>query len=318
MSSRVPPVGLRLQRLLALLQWVAGEPEGVEVAAACQRFAMSETELLTELQMATMIGDGSAEFDDMPFLVIIEGSHLEASLLSFQRPLRVTEAEGMALLASAGVLVDGSTDPEDPLSRALHKLADHLGVTLGESIDVDLDHDGGAVGRLLAQAIGERRRVSFTYWSYGRDAVESRLVDPWRLISNEGEWYLSGLDVTKEASRRFRLDRIDDLVLTDQRAGAAPRKPDTMALPEDAPMVVVDVDASMRWIAEAYPVHDVVTDPHTARTRVTLAVTGISWLERTMLRLGPQAWIVEVDPRLGDETIPAAAASRVLERYTTR
>lgn len=313
MKGRTVPMATRIQRLLALLQWVAAEPDGVEVAEACSRFAMTETELIRELEMAAMIGDGSAEFDDMPFLVIIEGSRVEANLLSFRRPLRITEPEGLALLASAGALVDDHADPDDPLARALAKLAAHLGVSVGTAMDVDLDHDGGPLGRELNSAIESGRRVRFTYWSYGRDAVEQRLVEPWRLMTQDGEWYLSGLDVAKQGARRFRLDRIDDLEITDEPASPGPSQEDPLALPEDAPGVVLDLAASAAWVVEAYPVQRV--DEVGDRLRVTLAVTGLSWLERILLRLGPEAQVVEIDPRLGGEDLVAAAAERVLERY---
>lgn len=51
------------------------------------------------------------------------------------------------------------------------------------------------------------------------------------------------------------------------------------------------------------------------RLRVTLAVAGASWLERLLLRLGPEATVVEIDPELGDRDIAAQAAQRVLARY---
>lgn len=313
MSARPLPMATRIQRLLAMLQWVAAHPDGVEVSEACERFGMSEDQLLKELEMATMIGDGSAEFDDMPFVVFIEGSRVEANLLSFRRPLRITEAEGLALLASAGALVDDDTDPGEPLARALAKLASHLGVEAGDTLDVDLDHDGGPIGRDLTTAIESGRRVRFTYWSYGRDAVEQRLVEPWRLLSQDGEWYLSGLDVTKEGGRRFRLDRIGDLVVTDDAAAPAPRGEDVVAIPEDAPSVVLDLSSAAAWVVEAYPVQHV--EQVGDRLRVTLAVTGASWLERILVRLGPEAAVVDIDERLGDADLAASAASRVLERY---
>jgi len=303
----------RIQRLLAMLQWVAAHPDGVEVSEACARFDMSEAQLLKELEMATMIGDGSAEFDDMPFLVFIEGSRVEANLLSFRRPLRITEAEGLALLASAGALVDEHTDPDEPLARALTKLADLLGASVGETLDVDLDHDGGTIGRELSEAIEAGRRVRFTYWSYGRDAVEERLVEPWRLLSRDGEWYLSGLDVAKDDGRRFRLDRIDDLVVTDDPAAPAPKGNDTVGIPEDAPTVVLDLSPAAAWVVEAYPVQHV--EQVGESMRVTLSVTGASWLERILLRLGPDATPVAIDERLGDAGVAAAAAARVLDRY---
>jgi predicted DNA-binding transcriptional regulator YafY len=306
-------VATRLQRLLALLQWVAAEPEGVTVSEACERFAMSERELLAELSMATMIGDGSAEFDDMPFLVIVEGDRVEANLLSFQRPLRITDAEGLALLASARALLTADTPPTDPLARALTRLADHLGVSVDDALEVDLDHDGGAVGRQLSEAVEARRQVRFVYWSYGRDAVEERTVEPWHLQTSAGEWYLSGYDVGRAGPRRFRLDRIEALETTTVEATRSPGPADEVGIPEDAPTVVLDLAPSAAWVAEAYPVLAVAH--HDAGLRVTLAVTGPSWLERILVRLGPEARLVELDPRLGSTDLARQAARRILERY---
>ena len=51
---------------------------------------------------------------------------------------------------------------------------------------------------------------------------------------------------------------------------------------------------------------------------VTLAVAGRSWLERLVLRIGPEARVVSIDPELGDADVVASAAERVLARYRDR
>ncbi len=48
---------------------------------------------------------------------------------------------------------------------------------------------------------------------------------------------------------------------------------------------------------------------------VTLAVTGPSWLERVLLRVGPEARIVRIDDRLGGPDLATEAAERILARY---
>lgn len=307
-------VATRIQRLLAILQWIAAQPDGVEIDAACERFAMSRADLLSELQMASMIGDGSTDFDDMPFLVIIEEHRVEVSLLSFRQPLRMTRGEQLALLTAAGALVDPEGDPDAPLARALHKLAAQLGVTPGESFEVDLDHDGGPLARMLDDAVTARRRVRFRYWAFGRDEVGSRLVEPWRVFSQDDEWYLVGHDVDRGGTRHFRLDRIQDLVVTDDRAGAPPRRvAASIDLDDDLPTVELDLPPSASWIVEAYPVRSVRHDGD--RLVVTLAATGPSWLERVLLRVGPDARVLRIDERLGGPDLAAVAAGRVLARY---
>ena len=304
----------RLQRLLAMLQWAAARPDGVEVDELCDRFRLRPADLVKELDLASMVGADSPHYDDMPFEVFVEDGRVYVRLFSFRRPLRLTPAEGLALVAAADVLVDTS-DADGALARALGKLADLLGIEPGQAIDVDLDPEGGDLGRTLRAAIGEHRQVAFTYWTYGRDAVARRTVDPWQLFEQGGSWYLTARDRDAAAERRFRLDRMEDLEVLDAPASPAPAGLDpVLSVTDSAPKVVLDLAPAAGWVTESYPV--VAAEPGPGdRKRVTLSVAGSPWLERLLLQLGPDATVVEIDDELGDRTIAAAAARRVLARY---
>ncbi len=307
--------GARVQRLLAVLQWAASQADGVPISDLCERFGLDRAELVKELEMAAMIGADSIHYDEMPFEVIVEDAKVWVRLFSFGRPLRLTPAEGLALVAAADALVGRDPSTESPLWRALTKLARLLGIEPGQAIDVELDPEGGPTGRLLNEAVTSRRRVRFTYWTYGRDEVSAREVDPWRVFSVEGAWYLAGRSLAVNEPRRFRLDRIESLEVLDVEAGPIPARVDTsVRVPDRLPHVVLDLPAEARWVAEAYPV--VAAEPGAdGRILVTLAVAGSSWLERLLLRIGPEAIVVHIDPQLGSGSIMASAASRVLARY---
>ena len=84
---------------------------------------------------------------------------------------------------------------------------------------------------------------------------------------------------------------------------------------------MLDVDSSGGWIAEHYPVESV-TPVAPGRLRVRMAVGGDAWLERLLLRLGPDAHVVEATDASGAslDTAPyralaVEAADRVLQRY---
>ena len=304
----------RLQRLLAMLQWAAAQPDGVEVDELCGRFRLSPAALVKELDLASMVGADSPHYDDMPFEVFVEDGRVYVRLFSFRRPLRLTPAEGLALVAAADVLVDDD-DTDGPLARALAKLAGLLGIEPGQAVDVDLDPDGGDLGRALRQAIAAGVQVSFTYWTYGRDAVARRTVDPWMLFDQAGSWYLTARDHEAGAERRFRFDRMEDLTVETQPATPAPDGlVAELSVTESSPRVVLDLAPTARWVAEAHPV--VASEPGPGdRLRVTLAVAGSPWLERLLLQLGPDAAVAEIDDELGDRTIAQVAARRVLARY---
>ncbi len=318
MSASRITAAARVQRLLAVLQWASQHPDGVPVDELCQRFRMKQSDLARDLDVASMIGADSPHYDDMPFEVFVEDGLVFVRLFSFRRPLRLTPAEGLALVAAADVLVDRSEDPAlaGPLQRALEKLAGVLGIEPGQAIEVDLDPDGGAEGRQLRSAIADGQQVAFTYWTYGRDAVARRTVDPWALFPDRGTWYLAGWAHDAEAPRHFRLDRIEDLELLDEpRRHPAPAGLDaSLGVAGDAPQVVLDLAPAARWVAEAHPIVAAEDGPD-GWLRVTLAVTATPWLERLLLRLGPDARLVSIDDELGGPDLAARAAERVLARY---
>lgn len=315
MARRVLDTGTRIQRLLALLQWAAQHPDGVLVEDVCRRFDMRPDEVTREVELAIMIGGDTLDYSEMPVEGFFDGPRLHVHLNGLDAPMRLTPAEGLAVLAAAGALVGPTPDRASPLWRALVKLGDVLGIDPTEVIDVDIEPDGGAMGRELSEAIAAQRRIRLRYWSYGRDDVQDREVDPWALFNAEGQWYLTGRAVEVDEVRNFRLDRIQELTVLDQAAAPAPRDPPTsFAIADDASRVVLDLPAEARWVAEAFPVVAAEAGAD-GRLIVTLVATETSWLERLLLRVGSEAQVVAPRPPAGQPGVLAKAAQRVLDRY---
>ena len=84
---------------------------------------------------------------------------------------------------------------------------------------------GGDQLASIFSAIGERRRVSFTYRG------QPRQVDPHRLSFRNGHWYLYGFEHAAAADRAFRLDRMESGVETGPEANAFERRTGAAAPP---------------------------------------------------------------------------------------
>jgi len=67
----------------------------------------------------------------------------------------------------------------------------------------------------VKDAVLKRTPVAFTYRTAGTGAVGRRHVQPWGIASWHGRWYLTGFDTDRDASRVFRLGRIEGEVATD-------------------------------------------------------------------------------------------------------
>jgi proteasome accessory factor C len=301
----------RLQRLLALIPWVASR-DGPRVDEVCARFGCTQAELVDDLELLFLCGLHPYTPDVLIEVDIDDGRVWIRYADYFSRPLRLTPAEGLALLAAGRtVLATAGGDDGGPLERGLDKLAAALGVDAGEAVEIELTPVAEGVLRSLRQAAADHRQVEIDYYSFGRDERARRVVDPYTVFSAGGQWYVSAWCHKVDDERLFRLDRISSATVLDS-AFRPPKKPPELAAyrprPDD-PRVTLDLEPAARWVAEQYPVEKV-EEVDGGRLRVTLTASEPAWLERLLLRLGPRATVVE-----GDAGAAGRAARRVLARY---
>lgn len=301
----------RLHRLLALVPWVAAH-DGPLVADVCARFGCTEQELVDDVELLFMCGLHPYT-PDMLIEVDIAGGRVWIRYAEyFSRPLRLTPAEGLALLAAGQVVLAGpGADPDGPLARGLGKLAAALGVGDPETVEVALGPAAAEVLRDLQDAAARSRQVEIEYYSFGRDRWSERVVDPYAVFTAGGQWYLAAWCHAVDDERLFRVDRVRRARVLDSAFDPPTAPPDFAVYrprPEDR-RVTLELEPAGRWVVEQYPA-EAVEDAPDGRTRVTLAVSEQAWLERLLLRLGPAARVVA-----GDTGAGRAAACRLLERY---
>jgi proteasome accessory factor C len=153
-----------------------------------------------------------------------------------------------------------------------------------------------------------------------------------RLLLVEGRGYLEAWCRRATAVRLFRLDRVDEVTVLDEPAAAPPEAEPTdlsagvfPARAEHGSAVLL-LEPWARWVAEYYPVEQVVElppDPDDERTghdhgpdgrrddgraRVLLRYADPAWLVRLVLGLGGGARILE-PPELAAEVARRAAQS---------
>lgn len=157
------------------------------------------------------------------------------------------DAELAALrLAASAVQLEGPWGGE-AVTRALRK----LGGAVGGIPDDDggtppklADLPGGESAATAFAAIGERRRIRFSYRG------QERHVDPWSLSFQRGHWYLSGFDHSRQEERLFRLDRVEGVVEAEGRPGAFDRPRTRPATPPPAWRLGEDEEVTAELLAE--------------------------------------------------------------------
>lgn len=312
--SPVTPADRRLGRLLAMVPWVASQ-DGPRIEDVCSRFGCTEEEVVADLGLLFLCGVHPFTPDTLIEAAVEDGRVWIRFADWFARPLRLTPAEGLALVATgAALLAVPGTDPEGPLARALAKVATVLGVDPDEAVGVELGAAPPEVLTALERASAERRQVGIDYYSFGRDAWARRVIDPHQVFNAAGQWYVAGWCHLANADRVFRLDRTRSATVLDTFYEPRPpaAQPPVFSPRPDDPVVVLDLDPGARWVAEEYPVEAADKLPGGGR-RVRLRVSERAWLERLLLQLGPAARVVE-----GDRALAAAAAERVGARYRSQ
>jgi proteasome accessory factor C len=311
----------RLRRLLALVPWVAAQ-DGPSVHEICDRFGITEDELMADLELLWLCGLYPYTPDELVEVDIADGRVWIRFADFFRRPLRLTPAEGLALLsAGAALLAVPGSDPEGPLARALSKLATLLGVDADETFEVELAPVAPEVLTVVQEGASRHQAVEIDYYSFGRDEHAVRHIDPWEVFNAAGQWYLDGWCHRAGGRRLFRVDRIRharllDEAVTHPRATARPDSgPPPLYSPRpDDPLVTLDLAPHAGWVAEKYPVESVEPRPD-GGLRIGLRVSEQAWLERLLLRLGPAATAVGQDGIAEMATVRARAARRLLARY---
>jgi len=133
----------------------------------------------------------------------------------------------LSSLRTALSLLDGEFAYAEPLRLALQQLSWGRPSPLAapEERSVALGVTAAAGGRELSQrlskietAIFRHKTIVFDYYTMGRDAQETRKVDPYHLLFRGGQFYLVGRSHEREAVRVFRLSRIRGKVAYSSKA----------------------------------------------------------------------------------------------------
>lgn len=304
----------RLPRLLALVPYLQAH-NGIAIEEAAADFGISEDQLRRDLQLLWMCGlpgHGPGDLIDLSF----EGDTITVTYdAGMRRPLRLTAAEATALLVALRALADtpGVVDT-DAVRRSLAKIESAVGQAQPAGVVVGLamrETESTERTRQAVQAAMARdHALRIRYYTASRDEITDRTVDPMRLLLVEGRGYLEAWCRLAEDVRLFRLDRIDDVSELDEPAAPPPHaRPHDVSeglfRPEpDQREAVLVLLPDARWVAEYYPVDDLV-ELDGGRARVRMRYTDTNWMVRLILAQAGEV-LVEEPRQLADAVMSRA------------
>ncbi len=299
-----------MPRLLALVPYLLARP-GVPIDEVAADFSVTVRQLRRDLELLWMCGlpgYGPGDLIDLSF----EGDTVTVTFdAGMRRPLRLSGAEATALVVALRALAEtpGVVDA-GAVRRALAKIEAAAG--RADGVVVGLATREEAALAAVHDALDRRRALHIHYYTPARDTVSERTVDPMRLLLVEGRSYLEAWCRWADGVRLFRLDRIEHVASLDEPAVPPPhaRPTDVSAglfrAQPDQQIAVLTLAPDARWVAEYYPVDELIEGEGGATTvRMRYAETG--WMVRLLLGLGADVAVRE-PPELA-----AAVAERARE-----
>jgi len=287
MSS--PRTAVRLSRILAMLPWVIAHP-GSTVVEVCDRFEYTPSELLEDLNLIFVCGLPGYGPGDLMDAFVDEDEVVVDAADYFSRPVRLTAAEALMLLAAGmAVLSSGSAPPA--LGSAVAKLQGVIAPD-AESVTVDIGPEPATASALREAAIAGHV-VGITYTAIGSGETTARDIEPWAVFNTLGNWYVSGHCRRAGAERVFRLDRIRDMAGTGDSFDPpeSPSTPEVRYSPSvDDVTARISLSPAAAWVADYYPV-SIVSDSPDSRV-IDFSATDPMVTARLLLRLGNTASLV--------------------------
>lgn len=311
----------RLSRLLTMVPWLMNR-QGVDIAEAAQELGVSQDQFVEDLELLFMCGTPGHYPDDLIDASWEGGRVHVGNADEIARPLRLGRDEALALIVALRALAaTPGVGAQDAIHRALAKLEKAAGDSGSAAAQVSVSLEVGEVEQQRLEQIREAltgpRRVHLRHYNPARDETTERDVDPMRVLSLEGRWYLEGWCHRAQDVRLFRLDRIEELSILDEDgtppAGAQPQERGDSAFrarPGDL-LVELDLEPSAAWVSENFPMESI-ERREDGSLRVSLLATDPAWVRRLVWRLGGSVRVV-APPELAADVL--FGADRALQAY---
>ena len=312
MAKRSKPLKApdKLVFLLSFVPYLL-EQRVVDVAEAATHFGLSEDEIRHAVRLIATSGlpgeTGTYQPNDL--FDIDWDSFEEEDVIVIVHHVAIDDAprlsarEAAALIAGLQYL---SASPENAGRASLASLMAKLtaGASAAPSRLAVAESVADASLARIREAVTGGRQLEFDYRN-ALGVAGRRRVDPLRILSQDADWYLQAYCHTREDVRNFRVDRMSDLVVTEEPIGdhSQVSVPDTLFQGSDTDLdVIVDVSPAALPLLADY-LADSRSREVDGRLRVTLRLAHVHGLKRLIAGL----------PGLVTVVAPAEARAAVAE-----
>ena len=211
-------VANRINRVLSIMS-IVSQNQGITVEELALKVGMKPRNLMKELDFISLVGKPPFKPDDYVDIYVDNKQVFIEFDQKLNRPLRFTKAEAIAILLSLELL-----DPEVDV-RSVESLKEKMENAIKESVDqytplkemVLLDNPTRLVSEyfsIIREAIASNEKLKIEYYSLNKNQTRPRIIRPYLLNKNLGNWYLTGYCELRKDLRTFRFERIQSVEKT--------------------------------------------------------------------------------------------------------
>lgn len=281
---------MKIDRLIGILS-ILLQKDKITSQELANKFEVSRRTILRDVDALSMAGIPiRSEQGQGGGISIMEGYRVDRTVLS---------SEDMKAILTGLQSLD-SVSGTNRYRQLMEKISldDAAAVNVDNHIIIDLSNwDKSAVSdkiELIKAAMEQNKKVAFRYFSQKGEG--QRVIEPYHLVFQWSDWYVWGYCTQREDYRMFKLTRMTELILTDE-------KNTERIVPEyickklwdntGGIAVVVKFDASVRWrIIDEFGV-DSLKYNENGDIMVTITWSNIPALYQYVLSFGDKAEIME-------------------------
>jgi len=311
----------RMVRLFNMIFYIQNNP-GCTAEELARRCGVSLRQCYRDLR--TIQDAGFPLYHDRGYRMI-EGSMLKAIAFTMEEALALIY--GIKLLEQQKGIIKAPGQVKEKLLALLPKAFSNEIERIGQRVEIEVapaaDYSGKeSIFRTINEAIKNHTVLQMKYYSFSRDEVTDRLVEPYQLVFKDGFWYLVAFCHRNQETRLFRIDRIRGLERTEQTftppadysyeeyMGAAWQ----MERGEEFPFKVRFFFRSARFVRETnfHPSQEITEEPG-GTVIFTAKACSLRSILRWILTFGDEAEVLE-PPELRTMVVKTMAAG--LKRYS--
>lgn len=311
----------RIKRLLSVIPWIESQ-KGPYIEEVASRFDYPQKELIEDLENVVFFVGVYPFTPDCLIEVFITEERVWVRYADwFRQPMKLNKKELTSLRAAGESLIEfsesltgGIEEELGPLERAVTKLStfeDGMENIVEIKLATPTKHLLG-----VRNSIQDKTVIQIEYLVGSRNELSTRKIEPEKIFTIGGNWYVDAYCKNSSAKKTFRVDRIKDFKTLDEmretHSGDDSPSKDFFDLAE-FPNAIIEIPVRDKPLIDGFPNIEVEEIPG-EKVRLVCPVASEAWFKHLLVVLGENAEIQKV-PEGIDGNIRSEAANEILKRY---